>query len=591
MVASVSAAGDFGAVASTHWLATATAMSVLERGGNAFDAAAAGAFVLHVAEPDQNGLGGEVPILSWSSSDRRVRVICGQGPTPQAATPGEFQQRGHALIPGSGMLPACVPGAFDAWMLLLLASGTWRVADVLAYAIAYAESGVPVSGGLARRIAGSEHAFRTLWPTSAEVYLQGGPPRPGSRLRNVALARTLRRIVDESAAASPDREGQIAAAREIWADGFVAEAALTWLRDRAVPDLAGGSDVALLTAADWRSYRARVEEPLTTDFAGLRVCKSGPWSQAPVLIQMLNLLSGTDIASLGHNSSAYVHLMVEASKLAFADREAWYGDPDLVDVPLDALLSDAYAGLRAGLLAERASLDMRPGSPAGRRPSLPGLYGGVRAPEPSSAQIAMASGGRGGDTAHLDVMDRDYNTVTAMPSGGWIQASPVIPALGFALGTRAQTMWLEPGLPNTLAPGKRPRTTLSPTLVLSDGLPALAFGSPGGDAQDQWGLQFLLGHVLCGLSAQDAVAAPTFQSLHVASSFWPRDRRPGVLQVEGDLDPDVVAGLRVRGHQIELVPARSQGWTCAVRRDPVEGLLSAAASPRGADRSCTAIAR
>jgi gamma-glutamyltranspeptidase/glutathione hydrolase len=591
VVDGASVAGDFGAVASTHWLASATAMSVLERGGNAFDAAAAGAFVLQVAEPDQNGLGGEVPILTWSVAERRVRVICGQGMTPGAATAQRFRDLGHELIPGSGVLPACVPGAFDAWMLLLEQFGTWSIGDVLRYAIGYADQGVVVTAGLAKRIAGAERSFRTLWPTSGEVFLRDGAPRAGSRLRNTALARTLTRIANEAAAASPDRDGQIEAARGIWASGFVADEVFRWLRGRSIPDLAGGSDVALLTADDWSAYRARVEEPVSGSFHDLTVFKAQPWSQAPVFLQMLNLLAKTELESLGHNTSAYIHLIVEASKLAFADREAWYGDPDLVVVPIGTLLSHAYAVERARLITDRASIVTTPGSPDGLRPKLPSRYADVvAAPDRSIDVAAAASGGRGGDTAHLSVIDRHGNAVSAMPSGGWIQSSPVIPELGFALGTRAQTMWLEGGLPNSLAPRKRPRTTLSPTLVLADGEPILAFGSPGGDAQDQWGLEFFLSHVVCGLSPQDAVTASTFQSFHVASSFWPRDRRPGVLQVEADLDPAVVRELRVRGHTIELVVARSQGWACAVRRDRADGFLSAAASLRDG-RAAGALAR
>ena len=571
-----------GAVASTHWLASETAMAVLERGGNAFDAATAGAFVLQVAEPDQNGVGGEVPILTRSAADRRVQVICGQGVTPAAATPQRFHDLGHELIPGSGVLPACVPGAFDAWMLLLREHGTWRIGDVLSYAIGYAEHGVVVTPGLATRIAGAERSLRTLWPTSAEVYLREGPPRAGDRLKNPAWGRTLTRIVDEATAASSDRDGQIEAARRIWSAGFVAGAVFAWLSGRSIPDLAGGTDVALLSADDWSAYRARVEDPISTTFGGLAVFKAGPWSQAPAFLQTLNVLSGTDIGTLGQNTPASIHLIVEASKLGFADREAWYGDPDFADVPVRTLLSDAYAVERRGLIGDRASMLTTPGAPDGREPRLPSLYARATAVDRQDARTAALGGGRGGDTAHISVIDRHGNAVAAMPSGGWLQSSPLIPDLGFALGTRAQMMWLEADLPNSLSPRKRPRTTLSPTLVLGgDGLPMLAFGSPGGDAQDQWGLQFFLSHVACGLSPEVSVARPTFQSLHVASSFWPRERRPGVLQVEADLDAQVVRELAGLGHIVDVVPPRSQGWTCVVRRDPARGELSAAASPRG----------
>ena len=569
-------------MASTHELATSTAMSVLERGGNAFDAATAGAFVLHVVEPDQNGLGGEVPILTWSASDRRVRVICGQGPTPRAATSERFRDLGHDLIPGSGVLPACVPGAFDAWMLLLRDLGTWRIADALEAAIGYAERGVPVSAGLAQRIAAADRSLRALWPTSAQVYLRDGPPRAGARLRNPALARTLAKIVAEATRASSDREGQIDAARRVWATGSIADAVFRWLTGRPVADLTGHADLALLDADDWSSYRATVEEPFSRTCGELSVCKAGPWSQAPVFLEAHGLLAAADLGSAEHNSAAYIHLVVEACKLALADREAWYGDPRSVDVPIRALLSDAYLSERRALIGDRASTVTSPGAPGGRAPRLPALYRFAAGSGAAGDGSVAASAARGGDTAHISVIDREHNAVAAMPSGGWLQSSPVIPELGFALGTRAQMMWLEEGLPNSLGPRKRPRTTLSPTLAMSDdGRPALAFGSPGGDAQDQWGLQFFLAHVGCGLAIEESVARPTFQSLHVASSFWPRERRPAALQVEGDVGADVIRELRALGHVVEPVPPRSQGWTCVARRDPASGHLSAAASPRG----------
>jgi gamma-glutamyltranspeptidase/glutathione hydrolase len=564
-------------------------MSVLERGGNAFDAATAGAFVLHVAEPDQNGLGGEVPILLWSAGERKVRVICGQGPTPIAATPAAFRRLGLELIPGSGALAACVPGAFDAWMLLLRDFGTWSLSDALGYAIGYAEKGVPVSDGLSRRIAKASDHFRAHWPTSVEVYLGDGVPGPGSRLRNRAVADTLSRIVREAEGSSSQRERQIDAARAAWKSGFVAEIASRWLRDRPIRDLEGRSDMALLDAQDWAAFSAELEDPVSTDFQGVSFYKASAWSQGPVLLQVLQLLAHVDITSLRHNSSAYIHAVVEALKLAFADREAHYGDPKFSDVPIDTLCGPEYARDRAGLIGDRASVELRPGSPAGRTPRLPSYVSAGRniGETRSEGHSSLATAG-GGDTAHISVMDRSHNVVSAMPSGGWLQSSPVISVLGFPLGTRAQMLWLEQGLPNSLAPGKRPRTTLSPTLVLADGEPLLACGSPGGDAQDQWGLEFVLGHLTFGLPAQEAADAPTFQSLHAPSSFWPRASRPAVLQVEAGLDHGVVADLRARGHVIEEIPAWSQGWACAVRVTP-DGFFTAGASRRG--RSCFASVR
>lgn len=575
--------GDFGAVASTHWLATATAMAVLERGGNAFDAAIAGAFVLQVAEPDQNSLGGEVAILLWSASERRVRVICGQGPTPGAARPETFRRLGHRLIPGSGVLPACVPGAFDAWMRLLRDFGTWSVGDVLEYAIGYASRGVPVTPGLSARLSLMERHFRDHWVSSAEIYLSRGVPSPGDRLKNPPLAAMLAGLVRAAVNAAGSREHAIDAVRHAWREGFVAEAMFSWLAGRVVRNLEGGDDEALLTADDWASYRARQEDAVETLFMGVTFAKAGPWSQGPLLIQTLNMLAQTEIASMPHNTTTYIHTVVEATKLALADREAWYGDPDFSAIPLDGLLDPSYAQERAKLISPRASLDLRPGSPNARTPRLPAPTAGERDARSQRTEL----GGRGGDTSHIDVIDRFGNAITAMPSGGWLQSSPAIPALGFALGTRAQTMWLEDGLPNSLAPRKRPRTTLSPTLALRDDIPLMAFGSPGGDAQDQWGLQFLLGHLFKELALQEAADAPTFQSHHVPQSFWPRDGHPGALDVEATMDASVIQELRGLGHIIQVVPPRSQGWACAVHRDLATSFLSAAASRRGGHSSST----
>jgi gamma-glutamyltranspeptidase/glutathione hydrolase len=581
--------GTFGAVASTHWLSTATAMSVLERGGNAFDAAVAGAFVLVVAEPDQNGLGGEVPILMRTAANGEVRVICGQGPAPGAATPAAFARLGLDLIPGSGVLPACVPGTFDAWMLLARDSGTWRLRELFEHAIGYAKSGVPVSAGLAKRIGGVAEHFRAHWPSSAALYLANGLPRAGQLLRNPALAAMLERIVREAESAASDRTEQIEAARRSWREGFVAEAAIGWIRGREITDHEGRTDMALLAAEDWAGYSATLEKPASARSAHATTYKAGPWSQGPVLLQTLSLLEEAGIAEMAAESPAYVHTVIEALKLGLADREAWYGDPLFVDVPVDALLDPAYARERLRLIGRTASADLRPGSPLARAPRLPARANAE--PDASTANAALRAARilpAGGDTAHIEVVDRHRNVVSAAPSGGWLQSSPVIPELGFPLGTRAQMFWLEEGLPNSLAPRKRPRTTLTPTLVVTDDGAVLGCGSPGGDAQDQWNLQFLLRHLVQGSPIHEAVVSPSFQSLHMTLSFWPRTRRANVVQMEEDWDKAVVEELRARGHEVEIIPAQSQGWPCVVRAS-ADGVLSSAASTRG--RNCAAAVR
>ncbi|MER6944820.1 gamma-glutamyltransferase family protein [Nonomuraea sp. NPDC000554] len=586
--------GDFGMVASTHWLASATGMGVLERGGNAFDAAVAAGFVLQVAEPHLNGPAGEVPILLWSEAEQKVSVVCGQGVAPAAATIDRFTDLGLDVVPGTGLLAATVPGAFGGWMLMLERWGTWSLADVLAPAIHYAEHGVPVLERISATIASVAQLFTEDWPTSAATWLPGGRvPQPGGRLANPVLAATYRRLVAEAQAASGTREGQLTAARQAWYQGFVAEAIAEFSAKTAWRDSSGEVHGGLLTGADLAGWTASVEEPVTFDYHGHTVCKTGPWGQGPVFLQQLALLSGFDLSGMGHLSADYVHTVIESAKLAFADREAWYGD---ADVPMADLLGAEYNAGRRALVGAEASLELRPGAPGGRAPRLPAFpapgtasnapgVSGARAPrgvgEPTVGEQAVsADGSVRGDTCHVDVVDRHGNMVSATPSGGWLQSSPPLPELGFCLGTRAQMFWLQEGLPASLRPGARPRTTLSPSFALRDGRPWLAFGTPGGDQQDQWSVNLFLALVHGGLNLQEAIDAPMFHSEHFPSSFFPRGSRPGVLHVEDRVDPAVVAELRRRGHQVEVQGPWTLGRLSAVARDG--GFLKAAANPRGA---------
>ncbi len=639
-------AGTFGMVASTHWLASQTGMAVLERGGNAFDAAVAAGFVLQVVEPHLNGPAGEVPILAYDTRSARATVICGQGTAPAAASAAAFARLGLSMIPGTGLLPACIPGAFGGWMLLLRRHGTMRPADVLGYAIGYAESGFPLLPRVAATIATVREIFTEHWPTSAETWLPGGKPPPaGTLFTNRRLAATYRRILVEAQAAGSDRDAQIDAALRCFYAGFVAEAVDRFCAGSEVMDVTGRAHAGLLRGSDLAGWRAASEEPLSLDYAArgrvYTVCKAGPWSQAPVFLQQLAILSGCDLDAMGPASADFVHTTVEAGKLAFADREAFYGDPAFVDVPLRALLSAAYNDSRRGLLGERADCGpLRPGSPDGAVPLLPDLPGaallgralpgtalpgtalpgtalpgtalpgtalpgtalpgtagpGAAGPglgEPAvriapardlaenpSDPVVGADGSTRGDTCHIDVADRWGNMVSATPSGGWLQSSPTIPDLGFCLGTRGQMFWLQGGLANSLAPGKRPRTTLSPSLALRDGAPYLAFGTPGGDQQDQWSLQLFLRHVHHGLNLQQAIDEVAWHSSHVTSSFYPRESHPGRLHIEGRAEQDLVAGLRARGHDVVVEDDWSLGRLSAVSRDP-DGVLRAGANPRG----------
>jgi len=578
--------GTFGMVSTTHWIASQTAMGVLERGGNAFDAAVTAGFVLHVVEPHLNGPGGEVPAIVATAENPSPTVLCGQGPAPSAATIEHFRSLGMELVPGSGPLAAAVPGAVDAWLLMLRDHGTLRVEDVLEPAIGYAESGHPLVGRVSDTVATVRDLFEQDWHTSADLWLhEGKPPAPDSVFRNPAYARTLRRLVEEAKAAGSHREAQVDAARKAWSQGFVAEAVEDFSR-KPFRDSSGGRNPGLVTGADMAAFSASWEEPVTLEWDGFTIAKTQPWGQGPVLLETLATLAALDDAdALDPSTAQGIHAQVEALKLAFADREAWYGDSG--DVPVKTLLSAEYARERAGLVGPEACAELRPGSPDGREPRLSTYVGRLTGRRTDLADVTtgeptvQTDGVTQGDTCHVDVVDRWGNMVSATPSGGWLQSSPAIPELGFPLGSRLQMFWLEEGLSSSLAPGRRPRTTLSPTMVHRDGAPYMACGTPGGDQQDQWQLQFLLRHLSAGQSLQEAIDAPMWNTASLPASFYPRDMEPAVLVMEDRVDENAVEELQGKGHRVRFSGPWTLGRMCAVTRDPHTGVLSAGANPRG----------
>ncbi len=576
--------GTFGVVATTHWIATAVGMSVLEKGGNAFDAAVATAFTLQVVEPHLNGPGGDVPVIIYDAKQGKPQVICGQGPAPAAATIAYFRKLGLDMIPGTGLLAACVPGMFDTWMLLLRDYGTMHLADLLTPAISYARNGHPLVERATATIAMVEGLFREYWTTSAAVYLPDGKvPAPGTLFTNRALAETYTRVLREAESAGGDRVAQIERARKVWSRGFVAEAIDKFCRTQDVMDVTGEPHRGVLTGADMAKWQATVEAPLTYDYGRYTVCKAGIWSQGPVLLQQLALLKGFDLDGLDPAGPEFIHAQVECAKLAFADRESFYGDPDFAKVPVETLLSDAYNDARRKLVTDEASLELRPGVIEGfgaavtlrRAEGARAAVGSFGAGEPTVGRLGEVNG----DTVHFDIIDRAGNMVSSTPSGGWLQSSPVIPELGFGLGTRMQMFSLDEKHPAALMPGKRPRTTLSPTLALRDGEPYIAWGSPGGDQQDQWTTQFFLRHVHAGMNMQESIDAPAWHSEHFPISFWPRTARPGVLVVESRVGEATIKDLRKRGHEVEVGPAWSEGRLTAASR--VGPRRRAAANPRG----------
>jgi gamma-glutamyltranspeptidase/glutathione hydrolase len=587
--------GTFGVVASTHWIGTAVGMGILERGGNAFDAGIATAFTLQVVEPHLCGPGGDVPVMLCAADGVSPKVVCGQGPAPAGATIAHYRDHlGLDIVPGTGLLPACIPGTFETYMMVLRDYGTMRLRDVLEAAIGYAEHGYPLVERASATIGTVAQLFREHWPTSAAVYLrQGKVPEPGTLFVNRQMAETYTRILREAEAGGGGREAEIERARRAWSQGFVAEAIDAFCRGTDVMDVSGRPHKGVLTAHDLATWLPTVEDPVHVDYGVYRVFKPSAWTQGPVLLQMLALLKGFDLDRLAPTDPEFIHIWTECAKLAYADREAFYGDPKFAEVPLETLLSEPYNADRRKLVGDIASMEQRPGS-------IPGYGGrvvvkaarelGAGAGEPTFARIntghgadehVTRSGEVRGDTVHIDIIDKHGNMFTATPSGGWLQSSPVIPQLGFPLGTRGQMFWLEEGLPGSLAPGKRPRSTLSVGMAWREGKPYMSWGTPGGDQQDQWSCQFFLRHArLSGaaprVNMQEAIDAPAWHTEHFPLSFWPRTARPGVLVVEGRVPTATLKELERRGHKVEVGPDWSEGRLTAagVRR-------KAAANPRG----------
>ncbi|RMF88715.1 MAG: gamma-glutamyltransferase family protein, partial [Nitrospinota bacterium] len=560
--------GTRGMVATEHYLSAVAGLQMLQQSGNAVDAAVAAIFAEGVLNPHMHTIGGEVPMLIYQANTQQVWAINGNTVAPQRATIEWFTSHHYTLIPGEGLLAAGVPAALDALLTALDRFGTMRLAQVLQPALTLAEEGFPMHPGLRGpgdylpfSIWHLRRKFQEAWPTSARVYLpQGRLPEVGEIFRNPDLARLFSRLIQaEQQAEGEGRSAGLQAARDLFYRGAIARQIADFVQRN------GG----LLDLEDLAAFETRVEPPVSIDYRGYTVFKCGPWSQGPVFLQQLRLLEGYDLQSLGHNSAAYIHLVTEAAKLAFADREAYYGDPAFVHVPLPELLSPEYARLRRTLIdPDQASLELRPGDPVRGRPLREG-----------TENLTGRSWQRG--TVHVAVVDQERNLVAATPSGAWLAGSPVVEGLGFPLGNRIQVFYLEPNHPNALAPRKQPRTTLTPSLVLRDGKPFLAFGTMGLDQQDQWTLQFFLNMVDFGMSLQEAIEAPKFSSQHFPSSVYPHTANPGLLRVEARIPYEVRRALQARGHQVSLQPDWIEGYIVGVQVDAERGVVYGGADPRG----------
>ena len=566
--------GMRGVVVSGHHQASAAGLEMLRKGGNAADAGVAAVFAQAVVEFNRFGIGGEVPILLYLAKEEKVVSINGHGFAPLAATLEWFKERNIDVIPGDGFLPAVVPSVVDSLILTLDRYGTLSLADVVAPAIELAEKGFPMYGEFKGHIEEQEARFRQQWPSSAKVFLPGGQvPEIGDVFIQKDLARTLQRLVAaEQAHIDEGRGAALKAARDLFYKGEMASEIVRYQKEFKPRDANGFVSAGLLSEEDFAQYQARVEEPAKTTYRNIDVYKAGFWSQGPVLLQALNILEAYDLKKLGHNSPAYIHLLAEAMKLAFADREWYYADPDFVGVPEAGLLSKEYAAERRKLIdLKKPSLRMRPGNPYPFHPKQM-----AHGPIPESIELRPGEKG----TTGTRVADAAGNVFSATPSGGWFRHSPILEGLGFVLGTRGQAFWLDPDKANRLEPRKRPRTTLTPSLAVKDGKPYLAWGTPGGDAQDQVNLQFLLNVVDFGMDIQEAIDAPYFLIYDFPSSFQGHGSRPGSLRLENRVPREVFTALRKMGHDATPAGPWSAGDTTALMVDSARGVLFGAASPR-----------
>ena len=575
--------GTQGIVSAGHYLTSMSAMRMLLSGGNAFDAAVAAGFAAAVVEPMATySLASEGSIMLYHAPSGQVRVVSGQGVAPGRATIDFFKRKGLDKIPtGPGPnaeLCFTVPGVVDAFILILETYGTKTLAETLAPAIDYSRRGFPMYEFMRRRLQSpyNMEQFRRYPPGAMEVFYSGGAPQDvGELVVQKQLAATLQKMTQAESNRAGHRLAGLKAAREMFYRGDIART-IAQCSQRV-----GG----LLGIEDLAGYRASFEEPLRTSFMGYDICAQSTWTQGAVLLQALNVLEYFDLGTLKHNSPEYIHTLTEAIKLAFADRERYYGDPNFARVPIQGLVSKEYAAARAKLVRSDQAWPELPdaggpwsyciGSTADAASEVPVAV--------STAREAPTPGGGGGGaddgTTHFAVIDRDGNMVCATPSGGSFDKSVFFPELGCALSTRSEMFFLDEGHPNGLEPGKRPRTTLVNYMVCKDGQPVMTVGCPGGDNQAQADLQLILNVLVFGMDPQQAVEAPRFSSQSVTNSFYPRVYLPGQLNVEAGIPEEVRSRLSSLGHKVVEAGHCGNG-AVVTQRDPRTGAMSAGADPR-----------
>lgn len=554
-------------ISAGHWLATEAGHAVLQAGGNAVDAAVAAGIALGVVHPDQVQFSGVAPMVIHMPERGEPVTISGLGWWPRATRIEHFVQEHSGAIP-LGLLRTVVPAAPDAWILALERYGTMRFGEVAAAAVRYAREGFCAHPVMVHYIAQFAHQYR-MWPSSAAVFLPDGrPPAEGELFVQADLARSIQYMIDEERAAGArgGREAGLRAARDAFYRGDLAAATVRYHREN------GG----WLAAEDLAEYRSAVEPPVRRDVAGTEVYSCGPWCQGPVLSQMLALLEGCDLRGLGHNSPDYVHLVAEAMKLCFADRDRHYGDPRFVPVPMEALLAPDYAAARRALIRREAAFPGMPPAGLDDAPRRAPAEAAYRSDDPALA----------GDTSYVCVVDRHGNAVSATPSDTSYE-SPVIPGLGFCPSSRGSQSWADPAHASCVAAGKRPRLTPNPALAIRRGEWTMPFGGPGGDLQPQAMLQVFLNRTVWGMGVQEAVEAPRFVTHSFPGSFEPHPYHPGRLDVEEPVGAAVGEALAARGHRVEWRPPLSinTAGVCAIVADHATGTLWGGADPRRAARA------
>jgi gamma-glutamyltranspeptidase / glutathione hydrolase len=553
--------------ATGHYLATAAAVRILERGGNAIDAGVAAGFCLNVVQPDATNLGGVAPILVYSSRDASAQTISGVGPWPRNIDPNYFASECDGDMP-PGLQRCVVPAAADAWLAALQNFGSLTLEAVLAPAIELASEGFPMHSELQANLSSSETV--QLMPSSRAVfYPHGHIPRKGEVIKQHDLAQTFSLLIEaERENHHQGRENAVQAARDRFYRGDIASTIAKFSVDN------GG----FLALADLNGFKVKIENPVSVDYRDCTVLSCPPWSQGPVVLQALSILQGYDFSALQQNSADCLHLILEALKAAFADRERYYGDPDFIDVPLRGLLHPAYAAnWRQRIMRDKAAPGMpEPGKPKPWQDSV-ALNRNLHHGEGTGNLKRSVQA----DTSYICVIDNERNAFSATPSDGILE-SPIIPGLGFAISDRGTQSWLDPTHPNAIAPGKRPRITPNPGLITRDGLLLAAYGTPGGDVQPQAMVQFVTNLIDFQMDPQLAIESPRIATMSVAQSFHPHASIPDLVMAENRLPVDVVNDLRNRGHRVEEWPAWSAaaGSVCSVVVDSTRGTLLGAADPR-----------